>query len=192
MAALHVGRSLVVVLLVMGVVAAQAQPPRERIRPGQPFPEDRDQEDDAQDPGRLREGGIPRDEVAGDERGGEEGTEEGMPQLRAAPRGERVAPQWLPPDRRGWRLGVFAHNTDTGVVITRVIPGTAAQRVGLERGDRIVAVRGFQVGWVEDRLYPLGAELERQAGRRGYVTLLVQNMRNQRLLNLDVPLDRVR
>ncbi len=62
----------------------------------------------------------------------------------------------------------------------------------VRKGDRIVTVGGYQVGWVEDRLYPLGAELQRQAGRRGDVTLLVQNVRNDRLLNLHLQLDRVR
>jgi len=97
----------------------------------------------------------------------------------------------LPPGReRGqWKLGVYAYNTDTGVVVTQVVPPSAAARLGLERGDRIVTVDGFQVGWVRDRLYPLGAELQRQAGRRGEVTLLLQNVRNGNLLVRDVRLD---
>jgi hypothetical protein len=39
-------------------------------------------------------------------------------------------------------------------------------------------------------LYPLGYELQRQAGSRGEVLLLVQNVRNSELQNLSVRLDR--
>lgn len=114
-----------------------------------------------------------------------EGTEDGLPAAKAEAfgRGERfiVEPRW--------RLGVFAYNTDTGVVVTRVIPGTAAWRVGFEPGDRIVAVGGFQVGFVGDRLYYLGEELQHRADSRGRVRILAQNVRDRGLLNIDVQLD---
>jgi hypothetical protein len=156
--------------------------------------QENDEQGDRPD-GAEREGGIPRAEVApdnADERGATEGTEEGMPELRGSPDERRVSPYFLPPDRRQWRLGIYAYNSDTGVVITRVLPDSAAGREGLEPGDRIVTVDGFQIGWVEDRLYPLGAELQRQAGRRGEVNLLVQNVRDDSLLNLYIQLDRAR
>jgi hypothetical protein len=157
----------------------------------QPVPADRERGEDPSDVDpRPREGGIPRGEVVTPDGEAEEGTEEGQPQLRAAPDGRRVAPRLVPPERRRWRLGVFAHNTDTGVVVTRVQPDSAARQAGLERGDRIVAVEGFQVGWVNDRLYPLGEELQRRAGRGGHASLLIQNVRNQRLVNVGVELDR--
>lgn len=186
-ASFHAGLLLLAAALVYGAPAT-AQDDRDRRRDqGRQVAVEPDAEEDA---GRGREGGIPRAQVEpGDE---QEGTEEGLPELRSAPGERRVAPYFLPPDRQRWRLGVFAHNTDTGVVITRVLPGSAARRAGLERGDRIVTVGGYQVGWVEDRLYPLGAELQRQAGRRGDVNLLVQNVRNDRLLNIHLQLDRVR
>ncbi|MHB8899927.1 MAG: PDZ domain-containing protein [Thermoguttaceae bacterium] len=118
-------------------------------------------------------------------RGGKEGTEEGMPEARgqALDRRERmlVEPRW--------RLGVFASNTDTGVVITRVIPGSAAWRVGFEPGDRIVAVGGYQVGVVDQRVFYLGEELQQRADPRGRVLILAQNVRDDRLLNIDVQLD---
>jgi S1-C subfamily serine protease len=75
-------------------------------------------------------------------------------------------------------------------VVTRVAPDSAAARRGMEPGDRIVSVGGYQVGYVGDLLYPLGYELRRQADGRGEVLLLVQNVRNKELLNLTVPLDR--
>jgi hypothetical protein len=141
---------------------------------------------------RQREGGIPRAKVQQDETRSQEGTEEGAPELRVDPQGRAVEPYVIPPERRRWLLGVFAYNTDTGIVITRVVPRSAAARVGLEPGDRIVSVDGYQVGWVQDHLYPLGEELQRQAGRRGRVLLLVQNVRDRGLLNIDVELDRRR
>ncbi|WP_345688946.1 PDZ domain-containing protein [Novipirellula caenicola] len=143
-----------------------------------------------------REGGIPRSEVSNEADNAQQGTEEGMPQTslsrantNQSRANTRVQPHVVPPQSDHWKLGVYARNTDTGVVVTRTIPNTAAHRVGLEHGDRIVAVSGFQVGWIQDRLYPLGAELNRQAGRRGDVTLLVQNVRNDQLINLEVQLD---
>jgi hypothetical protein len=114
-----------------------------------------------------------------------EGTEDGLPAAKAEAfgRGERFIVEPL------WRLGVFAYNTDTGVVVTRVIPGTAAWRVGFEPGDRIVTVGGFQVGFVGDRLFYLGEELQHRADPRGRVRILAQNVRDRGLLNIDVQLD---
>jgi hypothetical protein len=175
---------------------ALAQPPRTR-GPGVEtrFRVDREREAE-RPPADRREGGIPRAVIAPQEEPvGPEGTLDGMPQLQLERErdGRRISPQWLPPDRRGrWQLGIFARNTDTGVVVTRVLQRSAARRAGIEPGDVIVAIRGFQVGWVEDRLYPLGDELQRQADRAGFVSLLVQNVRNRRLVNIPVQLDRVR
>lgn len=138
---------------------------------------------------REREGGEPigpkamrRGRGEGVER---EGMEEGLPEakIESFDRRERMVV------RPRWRLGVYAYNTETGVVITRVVPGSPAWRVGFEPGDRIVSVDGYQVGFVGDRVYYLGEELQRRAGRRGDVLLLVQNVRNDRLLNIDVRLE---
>lgn len=141
-----------------------------------------------------REGGLERGEVVENRSGDQQGTEEGAPQLRGQPRGEfrgdpRLEPQILPPQPSRWRLGIFAYNTDTGVVVTRVVSGSPAARIGLERGDRIVTVGGYQVGWINDRLYPLPAELEAQAGPGGRVLLLIQNVRGGGLLNRVVNLE---
>lgn len=86
------------------------------------------------------------------------------------------------------RLGVYAYNTPTGVVVTRVVPGSPASNEGLERGDRIVAVGGYQVGIVGDWVYYLGEELQRQVRPDGMVQLLVQNVRNNQLLSMEVDL----
>ncbi|QDT17973.1 PDZ domain-containing protein [Alienimonas californiensis] len=100
--------------------------------------------------------------------------------------GGRIEPQLVPPDDRDSVFGVYAYNTSEGVTVTGVIPNSPAARTGLERGDRILTVDGFQVGYVRGRLYPLGQEIRRRAGRGGEVTLLVQNVRNRQLLNVDV------
>ena len=59
-------------------------------------------------------------------------------------------------------------------------------------GDVIVTVSGYQVGYVGGRVYPLGEELQRRAGPRGEVRLLVHDVRSRDLLNLDVTLERPR
>lgn len=146
------------------------------------FAQDRERDREPPRTNRDRDRGEGRER----ERDGEEGTEEGMPRAEAVPDGRErlVQPRW--------RLGVFAVNTATGVRITRVLPESPAWRVGLERGDVIVTVNGYQVGDVKGRTYPLGDELQRRAGPRGEVTLLVHNVRNRELLNLDATLDRSR
>jgi hypothetical protein len=166
--------SLVPIFLAFGlfVVGSEISKGVDESRVGtqqqQAAPEDRDR-----GPGRE----IPPDE-------GDPGTGEVQP---------RVAPEYFPPGRDGyrfrrpqWWLGIYATNTPTGVVVTRVVPGSPASRAGLEQNDRIVSVNGYQVGYVTQRFYPLGEELQRRAGPRGDVTLLVQNWRNNRLLNIDV------
>jgi S1-C subfamily serine protease len=173
-------RSAAVVAAVgLAVGMATAQQPRER-EPAQ-----------GEAGGVAREGGIPRRAVEeGRARGDrEEGMEEGLPATDAEPRIKEFAPRWIPP-RGDWKLGVWVYNTENGVVITRVARGSAAEREGLEPGDQIVNVGGYQVGYVGDWFYPLGYELQRQAGRRGEVLLLVQNVRGKELVNLRVQLDR--
>lgn len=118
----------------------------------------------------------------------EEGTPEGMaPEARIAPGQPQTR---IAPPMAGWKLGVYAFNTPAGVRITRVQPGSAAARAGLEPGDVIVTVNGYQIGLVGNRLYPLGDELQRRAGPRGEVLLLVQNVRNRELVNMNVRLQR--
>jgi hypothetical protein len=120
----------------------------------------------------------------------EDGWPGGMQERSAAPGQPRIAPgfpQFPPfPQSARWWLGVYAYNTSTGVVITRVVPNSPAARVGLEPRDRIVTVEGFQVGYLHRRLYPLGPELQLRADPNGQVRLLVQNWRNGELTTMDV------
>ncbi|MEX2176372.1 MAG: PDZ domain-containing protein [Pirellulaceae bacterium] len=109
---------------------------------------------------------------------------------RDALRSARVTPQFNPRpgpiDRH--RLGVTVRNLETGARITSVARGSAAERAGLEVGDTIVTVAGYQVGYVAGRLYELPDEIARRLDRRGNVLLLVQNRRNERLTNVPVSL----
>lgn len=116
----------------------------------------------------------------------EDGWPGGMQERSAAPGQPRIAPGFPQPAR--WWLGIFAYNTSTGIVVTRVVPNSPAARAGLEPRDHIVTVEGFQVGYVHRRLYALGPELQLRAAPSGQVLLLVQNWRNGELTNMDVRL----
>ena len=87
-----------------------------------------------------------------------------------------------------WRLGVAIQNVDTGVVLTDVEAGMPAQLAGLETGDIIVNVDGFQVGYVEGALFDLGDEIRKRVDQNGKVDFLVFDSRNRRLQNLPVSL----
>ena len=136
-----------------------------------------------------REGGIPRRALDKErDRDRQDGLEEGTPDIQSQPGFREALPRFRPP-QADWKLGVWAYNTENGVVVTRVAPDSAAAREGFEPGDRIVSVSGYQVGYVGDLLYPLGFELRRKADASGSVLLLVQNVRDKELLNLTVQLD---
>lgn len=130
-------------------------------------------------------------QVQGGDRDRDRGYDDGSPPPSTAQPKVKVLP---PPDYRPgygqWRLGVNVDTTDVGVVIRDVAQRSAAARLGLERGDVIVAINGYQIGRVADRVYPLDEELQRRASPRGDVRLLVQDRRTLRLLNMDVRLDR--
>ncbi len=142
------------------------------------------------EPPRTRPGGkpVPAEKMLpGLRTPAEKSLPDGVPETRIAPFKEGGVPKLLAPR---WRLGVYAYNTPTGVVVTGVVPQSGAWRVGLEPRDRIVAVEGFQVGVMGHQLYALGDELQLRARKDGRVKLLVQNCRNDDLLMIDVQLDR--
>ena len=93
-----------------------------------------------------------------------------------------------PPHRQRWYLGVRVWYTDKGARVTGVFPNTPAWRVGLEPRDQIVSIDGYQIGHVNRRFYEISRELNLRAGRTGWVRLLVQNCRNDQLVNVDVQL----
>ncbi|WP_437229839.1 YbaY family lipoprotein [Planctomicrobium sp. SH661] len=88
-----------------------------------------------------------------------------------------------------WRLGVYSKDSDTGVKIHDVVNGGAAHRAGLEVNDNIVAVNGYQVGYVKGQLFDCATEFDRTADQNGWVNLLVQNSRDGKLVNVPVQLD---
>lgn len=115
-----------------------------------------------------------------------------------APQGWGQTPdtRWQAPGS-GWRppsytLGVNVRNTDRGVVVTNVLQGSAAQRAGIERNDVIIAVGGYQVGYVGRQLYDLGDEINARVGADGRVILLIQDTRTKELRNLQVDMQSAR
>lgn len=106
----------------------------------------------------------------------------------------RLNPQLFPPSGgwsqpQYWKLGVEVDYVDTGAQITRVYPRTAAARQGLEVGDLIVTINGYQVGIVDGQVYDIGDEFTLRADRFGRVRMLVQNRRDGRLVSMIVGLD---
>lgn len=87
-----------------------------------------------------------------------------------------------------WRLGVAIENVDTGVVLTDIESGMPAQRAGLEKGDVIVNVEGFQVGYVDGALFDLGDEIRKRVDQQGKVNFLVYDQRTRVLQSLPVTL----
>lgn len=106
---------------------------------------------------------------------------------------DRISPSYNPqnpqPSSRRWRLGVYSRDTDTGVRIEQVVQGSAANRAHLEAQDVIIAVNGYQVGWVTGALFDCSTEFERRADNDGWVALLVQNHRDGKLVNVPVQLE---
>ncbi len=90
-----------------------------------------------------------------------------------------------------WQLGITVDNTTAGVVVRSVQPNSAAARAGLEPGDIILTVGGYQVGYVDNRLFDVGEEIRRRADATGRVRMLVQDLRSGKVNLLDVNLQNV-
>lgn len=104
---------------------------------------------------------------------------------------EQVTTRLLPGHhqvRRRWILGVHADVTESGYLIRHVEHHSAASRIGLEPGDRIVTINGVQIGLIGHRTIQLIDTLEREGGHDGHVRLLIQNRRNSRLVSVKVQL----
>jgi uncharacterized lipoprotein YbaY len=96
--------------------------------------------------------------------------------------------RYLPPANRPgvYRLGIGVQNTQTGVQVLSVAPGSLAQTVGIEPGDVIICVSGYQVGYVGDRLFDVGDEIARRVDASQAATLLVRDGRTGALENVPV------
>jgi len=98
---------------------------------------------------------------------------------------ERIRP---PSNNGNWRLGVTVDNTNTGVRVRKVERGSAADSAGIEVGDVIVTVAGYQVGYVGGRLFDVGEEFRRRVDSQGRVEMLVRDVRKNELRVLNVGL----
>jgi putative lipoprotein len=76
-----------------------------------------------------------------------------------------------------WQLGVQVQNTTTGVLLTSVQQNSAAAKSGLVAGDRILAVGGHQVGYVDGQLTDLGDEINAHITPSGQITALILTSR---------------
>ncbi|MFM8414893.1 MAG: YbaY family lipoprotein [Planctomycetota bacterium] len=85
-----------------------------------------------------------------------------------------------------YRLGINVQNGPAGVLVMAIAPGSLAQSVGIEPGDTIVCVSGYQVGYVGDRLFDLGDEIARRVDAAQAVNLLVRDGRTGVLENVPV------
>jgi uncharacterized lipoprotein YbaY len=85
-----------------------------------------------------------------------------------------------------YRLGINVQNTPVGVQVVGVAPGSVAQAAGIETGDTLVTVGGYQVGYVGDRLFDVGDEIARRVDATGGLTLLVRDGRTAALENVPV------
>lgn len=85
-----------------------------------------------------------------------------------------------------YTLGIMARNTPAGVEVVSAQPGSVALASGIQPGDVIVTVAGYQVGYVGDRLYDVTDEITRRVNAAGQVPLLVRNGRTGALAPLVV------
>ncbi len=94
--------------------------------------------------------------------------------------------QPAPPRPGAYRLGINVQNSPVGVEVIEVGASSLAKSAGLEVGDTIVAVAGYQVGFVGERLFDLGDEIARRIDPSESVTLLVRSTRSGALANVPV------
>ena len=106
---------------------------------------------------------------------------------REQPAGEQMAYLRSAPPRAGaYRLGINIQNTPVGVQVVEVGPTSLAKSAGVAAGDTIIAVGGYQVGYVGEKLFDLGDELARRVDPSESVSLLVRNGRTGALANVPI------
>jgi S1-C subfamily serine protease len=113
---------------------------------------------------------------------------ESAPTVEPAEPGEAAA-EAAGASARRWILGVRSRPTSIGCVITDVIPNSAADRVGLSVGDRLITVDGRQVGWIGRRQVALHRLIDRAAAPR--VRVLMQRGAGGELVSLTIRLQTV-
>lgn len=83
------------------------------------------------------------------------------------------------------RLGVGIAPTGEGLLVRDVVPGTPAERLGLERGDVILRVNGMRTR----QGFELGNALRQAERNGGYVAIDARNVRNGRVTRVTGYLD---
>jgi len=81
--------------------------------------------------------------------------------LNAEPKPRVGVPAFLPEGRSTAFLGVVSQPAEEGVVISQVVPDSAAWKLGLQAGDVIEAIDGFRVGIINGATYSLPSEIRR-------------------------------
>lgn len=84
-----------------------------------------------------------------------------LPRLSAQSDDEGPFPSFLPEGRTTAFLGVVSQPTGEGVVVSSVVPDSAAWKLGLEAGDVIEAIDGFRVGIINGATFSLPSEIRR-------------------------------
>jgi membrane-associated protease RseP (regulator of RpoE activity) len=74
---------------------------------------------------------------------------------------ETAMPSFLPQGRSTAFLGVASRPVADGVTVLRVVPDSSAWKLGIEAGDVIEAIDGFQVGLINGATFSLGSEIRR-------------------------------
>ena len=78
-----------------------------------------------------------------------------------------------------WRLGIQVDDAPRGLRISDVSPNSPAFRFGLERGDYLLDVMGFPVGFHGSAYFPLADALNQNVRRDGWVNVLIWNRRTR-------------
>lgn len=89
-------------------------------------------------------------------------------------------PAFLPEGRSTAFLGVVSQPGDGGVVISRVVPDSAAWKLGLQAGDVIASIDGFRVGLINGATYSLPSEIRRSGDQ---VTLQIRDVNSGELFD---------
>ncbi|MGF1582504.1 MAG: PDZ domain-containing protein [Gemmataceae bacterium] len=89
---------------------------------------------------------------------------------------------------RRWQFGVSVNNTQSGCVVKRVVPGTPAAKLGLQKGDTIVRVSGTPVGYVRGRLYDLSDVIDSRADAYGRVSMSILDINSRQIVRFTVQL----
>jgi S1-C subfamily serine protease len=110
-----------------------------------------------------------------------DGRQVGQRQVQKTSRGSQS--DQSPSQRAPYRLGVYCHTVEGGVMIDGLVSGGAAERIGLEVGDIIISIDGRPIEDTSD----LYRALQRSGG---FARLRIINVRDDSLVYRNVDLTR--